>query len=164
MSAAVGAQGLLQSSVTLMRCHLDVHDKAVNLPFHRSPSNFQPQSFCAENTKQIPVVGISQASRAIIMVQVSRDVGKPERLLEHVLAGRVVVWRHPGVRDPGEQGSGVAGWGAVRLLDVCALARNHCLCPECALSNTEAGRALWHVCYLPTLWGSKTGLKSTACY
>lgn len=43
------------------------------------------------------------------MVQVSRNVGKPARLPEHVLAGRVVWWIDPGVRDPGEQGSVVAG-------------------------------------------------------
>lgn len=43
------------------------------------------------------------------MVQVSRDIGKPARLPEHVPAGRVVWWIDPGVRDPGEQGSGVAG-------------------------------------------------------
>lgn len=42
------------------------------------------------------------------MVQVSRDVGKPARLMELVLAGCVVLWIDSGVRAPGEQGSRVA--------------------------------------------------------
>lgn len=102
MLSGVGDQGLFQSSVTLMS-HLNVHDKTVSLPLQLPPSDFQPQSFCGGKTKQI-----SQTARAIlIMVQVSRDVGKPARLPEHVLADHVVWWIDPGVRDPGE--SGVAG-------------------------------------------------------
>ncbi|KAL6082661.1 hypothetical protein STEG23_005861, partial [Scotinomys teguina] len=110
VSSAVGDQGLLQSSVTPMRCHLTVHDRTVSLPFQPSPNDFQPQSIFGENTKQIAVVEHLTGYQSYPHNGPQR-LGKPERLLERVLAGRVVLWIHSGVKDPGEQGSGVAGDG-----------------------------------------------------